>query len=67
MAGGSPTLRSGSRFSTPFILEKEIGNRHKVEPEVERAMNVHSEIPFLRQQHSPTSFSKTHNGGFGGT
>jgi len=55
----------GSRYDTPFVLEKEPGNKFKVVSEVERTMNVHSEIPFLRTHYSPEDFSKTHTAGFG--
>lgn len=38
----------GSLYDTPFKLEKEAGNKFKVVNEVERTMDKHSEIPFLR-------------------
>lgn len=56
----------GSLYDTPFKLEKEAGNKFKVVNEVERTMDKHSEIPFLRTQHNPSEFSKTYNGSFGG-
>ena len=50
----------GSMYDTPFILEKEKANRHRVEKSVETTMEQSSQIPFLRTQINPTAFSKTH-------
>ena len=55
----------GSMYDTPFVLEKEKNNRHRVEKQVETTMVQSSEIPFLRTQIDAFAFSKTHNGGFG--
>ena len=56
----------GSLYDTPFLLEKEPGNKFKVLNDVEKSMNMHSEIPFLRAKvTNPMEFSKTHTAGFG--
>lgn len=55
----------GSQYDTPFLLEKEPGNKFKVVNEVEKTMRTHSEIPFLRTQIAPEDFARTHTGGFG--
>ena len=41
-------MRHGSVYDTPFILDKEPGNKFKVRDEVKQTMNLASEIPFLR-------------------
>lgn len=55
----------GSQYDTPFLLEKEPGNKFKIAEDVERSMNKHSDIPFLRTQVDAMKFNKTHTGGFG--
>ena len=55
----------GSLYDTPFLLQKEPGNKFKVVNDVERTMNIQSEIPFLRTQINASDFSKTFNGPFG--
>ena len=55
----------GSLYDTPFLLEKEPGNKYKNRDEVERSMNNSSEIPFLRSPYEPMDLSKTHTAGFG--
>ena len=52
----------GSLYDTPFLLQKEPGNKFKVNEVVEQTVGVSSEIPFLRTQHNPADFSKTWNG-----
>ena len=55
----------GSLYDTPFVLEKEKSNRHRVERDVEKTMEQSSEIPFLRTQMDGFKYSRTQNGGFG--
>ena len=52
-------MRHGSFYDTPFILEKEPGNKFKVRDEVKQTMSLASEIPFLRTQIDPQELSKT--------
>ena len=52
----------GSMYDTPFVLEKERSNRHKVEKQVETTMEQSSQIPFLRTQMDGFKFSKTQTG-----
>lgn len=49
----------GSLYDTPFKLQKEPGNKFKVVTDVERSMNLTSEIPFLRTQVNAMDFAKT--------
>ena len=56
----------GSQYATPFILNQDKSNRHKVMEEVKRTVNQSSEIPFLRAHYDPVKLAKTHAGGFGG-
>ena len=52
---------TGSLYDTPFLLQKEPGNKFKVVNEVEKTMPNHTgEIPFLRSHFDPKQFSKTH-------
>ena len=51
---------SGSFYDTPFVLEKDPGNKFRVVNEVEKTMPTHTEIPFLRTHHDAQAFSKTH-------
>ena len=48
--GGSviESALGGSYYDTPFLLEKEPGNKFKVVNEVEKEMPTNIEIPFLR-------------------
>jgi len=55
----------GSLYDTPFKLNKEPGNKFKVVNDVERSMNLSSEIPFLRTQVNAMDFAKTFTGPFG--
>ena len=54
-------------YATPFILEQDKANKHRVVPDVEKTMGNQGEIPFLRSQVDPKSFSKTHHGTFMGS
>ena len=63
---------NGSLYDTPFLLQKEPGNKFKVVNEVEKTMPNHTgEIPFLRSHFDPKQFSKTYQGeawsSFGGS
>lgn len=62
--GGAGSM-GGSLYDTPFVLEKEKSNRHRVERDVEKTMEQSSEIPFLRTQMDGFKYSRTQNGGFG--
>ena len=54
----------GSNYDTPFLLEKEAGNKFKVTQDVEKTMDKQSEIPFLRTQINPLDYNKTFSGPF---
>lgn len=41
---------TGSMYATPFVLERDPGNRHKVDGLIEKSMNYPSSIPFLRSK-----------------
>ena len=56
---------AGSMYDTPFILEKDKANRHRVEKKVETTMEQSTQIPFLRTQHDAFAFSKTQGPGIG--
>ena len=59
------SIMSGSRYDTPFLLQKEPGNKFKVVKEVETTMpGHHAEIPFLRSHIDPKEFSRTHANDF---
>ena len=51
----------GSHYDTPFLLEKEAGNKFRVVNDVERTMDKQSEIPFLRTQINPLDYNKAFN------
>lgn len=51
----------GSMYDTPFILEKEPGNKFKVRDEVALTMNIASEIPFLRTGIDLNELNRTPN------
>ena len=38
----------GSAYATPFVLEKDLNNRHRVDKQVEVSMEQTTQIPFLR-------------------
>ena len=57
---------AGSMYDTPFILEKDKANRHRVEKKVETTMEQSTQIPFLRTQVDAFAFSKTQGPGLGG-
>ena len=59
------TTMGGSLYDTPFLLDKDPGNKFKVINDVERTMRNQSEIPFLRTQINAMDLSKTHTAGFG--
>ena len=40
----------GSAYATPFLLEHERDNKHRVEPAVEKSMEQTYQIPFLRSK-----------------
>ena len=61
-----PINFEGSHYSTPFILQKDPSNRHKVAEEVKRTLNQSTEIPFLRTQFDPMKISRTQYGTFMG-
>ena len=52
-------------YDTPFLLEKEPGNKYKNRDEVERSMDNSTQIPFLRSPYEPMDLAKTHTAGFG--
>lgn len=54
----------GSLYDTPFLLQKEGGNKFKVVTDVEKTMDKQSEIPFLRTQINAMDYNKTVNGPF---
>ena len=54
-------------YSTPFVLDKDRNNKHKVVNDVEKSMETSTQIPFLRSQVDPRSFSKTQHGTFMGS
>ena len=56
----------GSQYATPFILQKDASNRHRVAEELKKTMGQTSEIPFLRTQYDAMKLSKTHHGTFMG-
>ena len=56
----------GSLYSTPFVLDKDRSNKHKVVEDVQRSMETSTQIPFLRSQVDPRTFSRTHHGTFMG-
>ena len=49
----------GSKYATPFILNKDKSNRHRVAEDVPRTVGQTTEIPFLRTQINAMSLSKT--------
>ena len=55
----------GSKYATPFILQKDRSNRHRVVEENVKTLGHTTEIPFLRTQLDAMKLSKTHAGGFG--
>lgn len=67
MTGGTEASQmGGSLYDTPFYLQKEKGNRHKVVEDVKTTMGQTTEIPFLRTQIEAMQLSKTHHGTFMG-
>ena len=54
-------------YATPFVLDKDRSNKHKVVNDVEKSMETSTQIPFLRSQVDPKTFSKTHHGTFMGS
>ena len=54
-------------YATPFVLDKDRSNKHKVVNDVEKSMETSTQIPFLRSQVDPKAFSKTHHGTFMGS
>lgn len=56
----------GSKYATPFLLQGDKSNRHKVVEEVKRTVGQSSEIPFLRTAIDPMKLSKTHHGTYMG-
>ena len=54
-------------YATPFVLDKDRSNKHKVVNDVEKSMETSTQIPFLRSQVDPKIFSKTHHGTFMGS
>lgn len=57
----------GSMYATPFILDQDKSNKHRVVNDVEKTMTMTTEIPFLRTQIDPKNFSKTQHGTFMGS
>ena len=55
----------GSKYATPFILQKDKSNVHRVAEDVPKTVGQTSEIPFLRTQIDPMRLGKTINGNFG--
>lgn len=64
VTNNNTSLFGGSRYDTPFLLDKEPGNKFKVCDAVEKTVRIQSEIPFLRSSIDPNSFSKTYTSGF---
>ena len=57
----------GSAYATPFVLEKDPNNRHRVDMGLQKSMEQSSQIPFLRDHTvKNTNFSKTSHGTFMG-
>lgn len=54
----------GSMYATPFILDKDKTNKHRVVNDVEKTMEMSTQIPFLRTQIDPKAYSRTHHGTF---
>ena len=54
-------------YSTPFVLDKDKSNKHKVVDDVPKSMETSTQIPFLRSQVDPKTFSRTHHGTFMGS
>ena len=47
----------GSLYDTPFILQKEEGNKFRVQPVIEK-VGDNGHIPFLRSQVETSDFNK---------
>jgi len=56
----------GSMYATPFILDQDKSNKHRVVNDIEKSMENSQQIPFLRSQVDPKNFSKTQHGTFMG-
>ena len=51
----------GSKHATPFFLDRDNSNRHRVLDEVRNTVGQSSEIPFLRTQLDPMKLSRQNN------
>jgi hypothetical protein len=51
--GDGTSSFGGSLYATPFVLQRETSNRHKVDEILERTMDQASAIPFLRSKLDP--------------
>ena len=56
----------GSSYATPFILQRDVSNRHRVDDNIKKTVNQTTEIPFLRTQFDAMKMSRTQHGTFMG-
>ena len=53
----------GSAYATPFLLEEDRDNKHRVIPAVEKSMEQTYQIPFLRSKIDVTDLRNSRGSG----